>query len=223
MNKLTIRKQGAKNHYDQNYFNWQKDKNLFGAMANKFLFANFIEENAKVLDFGCSSGYYLKLFNNIERYGVEVNDIARAAAEKNKINCFDSTDKLPQNHFDQIISNHALEHTENPLQELKNLYKSLIPGGSICIVVPLETRYEKYKENNTNYHLFTWSPINMGNLLNCAGFKVLESKVIYHKWVPKYRTIVRLFGWKVFHVLSKTWSFIDRRSYQVRAIAIKQK
>ena len=86
MNKLTIKKQGAKNHYNQNYFNWQKDKNLFGAMANKFLFANFIKENSKVLDFGCSSGYYLKLFNNIERYGVEVNDVARAAAEKNKIN-----------------------------------------------------------------------------------------------------------------------------------------
>ena len=219
---MTIKKEGVKSHYDKNYFNWQKDKNLFGGMANKFLFANFIKGNCKVLDFGCSSGNYLKLFNNIERYGVEVNDIARAAAKKNKINCFDSSDKLPENYFDQIISNHALEHTENPLQELKNLYKSLIPGGSICVVVPLETQYAKYKENNINYHLFTWSPINMGNLLKAAGFKVLESKVLYHKWVPKYKMIVRLFGWNVFHVLSKIWSFIDRRSYQVRAIAIKQ-
>ena len=35
--------------------------------------------------------------------------------------------------------------------------------------------------------------------------------------------IVNLFGWRVFHLLSKAWSYIDRRSYQVRAIAIKPK
>ena len=62
----------------------------------------------------------------------------------------------------------------------------------------------------------------MGNLPTCAGFKVIESKVIYHKWGPNYRKIVRLFGWNVFHLLSKIWSYIDRRSSQVRAIAIKQ-
>ena len=218
MNK---KNKSALSHYDRRYFNWQEDQNLFGAIANKFMFSNFIKENSRVLDFGCSAGNYLKQFENIERYGVEVNNIARALAIKNKIICFNSSDKLPQNHFDQIISNHVLEHTENPLQELKNLYKSLMPGGSICIVVPLDTKYSKYKENDINYELFTWSPMNMGNLLNCAGFRVLESKTIFHKWVPYYRTIVRLFGWKVFHLLSRIWSFINRSNYQVRAIAIK--
>ncbi len=218
---MSSKKSEAIKHYNKIYYDWQEEQNIFGAKANSFMFNKFIKENGKILDFGCSGGSFLNEFENIKRFGVEVNQFARSIAIKNHIECFESSDLLPINYFDQIISHHALEHTENPLGELKKLYKSLVPGGSICIVVPLETKYSKYKERDINYHLFTWSPLNLGNLLDCAGFKVIESKTIYHKWVPKYETIVNIFGWKVFHLLSKAWSFIDRSSYQVRAIAIK--
>ena len=149
-NKMSSKKEAIV-HYNKNYYEWQEDQNIFGARANKFMFNKFIRENAKILDFGCSGGSFLNEFKNIKRFGVEVNKFAREIAIKNNIECFESSALLPKNYFDQIISHHALEHTENPLDELKNLYNSLVPGGSICIVVPLETKSAAYKEKDINY------------------------------------------------------------------------
>ena len=56
----------------------------------------------------------------------------------NNLKVYSSSDELPENFFDTIISNHALEHTDNPFRELKNLHKSL-KKGKICIVVPCES------------------------------------------------------------------------------------
>ena len=39
--------------------------------------------NDKVLDFGCGGGYMLSTFENTEKFGVELNDIAREKAKKN--------------------------------------------------------------------------------------------------------------------------------------------
>ena len=80
----------ALNHYNKNYYSWQKNQNIFGAKSNKFMFNKFIKENIKVLDFGCSSGYFLKQFENISRVGVEVNSSAREIAESNGLICYKS-------------------------------------------------------------------------------------------------------------------------------------
>ena len=210
-------------HYGKKYYEWQSNNNKFGAKANKFMFEKLIKDNQKVLDFGCSGGSYLNQYENIEKYGVEINPIARKAAIENGIKCFSSTTELPNEHFDLIISSNVLEHTENPLQELMNLYKSLKYNGSICIVVPIDNKSYAYQENNLHYHLFSWSPMNLGNILNCAGFKVLESKTLYHKWVPYYQLFVKFFGWRIFHLTSVIYAHLKRDWFQVRAIAVKEK
>ena len=161
-------------------------------------------------------------YKNIDKYGVEINKIARELAIKNGIKCFSSSEELPKEFFDIIISSNVLEHTENPHKELVNLYKSLKYSGLICIVVPIDNKSYPYKENNMHYHLFSWSPMNLGNILNSAGFKVLESKTLYHKWIPKYQLFVKIFGWKIFHLASIIYS-LKRDWFQVRAIAIKEK
>ena len=137
------------------------------------------------------------------------------------VTCFKRSEDLPSNKFDLIISNNALEHTENPLQELKNLRKSLVQGGKICIVVPLDHKTYSYKPNNIDYHLFSWSPMNLGNLLDCAGFKVIESRPYIHKWVPKYRSVVKVFGWNAFHLACRLWGRIERSWCQTLAVATK--
>ena len=37
--------------------------------------------------------------------------------------------------------------------------------------------------------LYSWSPMNLGNLLTEAGYEVLETGVNIHKWPPGYLTI----------------------------------
>ena len=72
----------GKTHYNKEYFNWQSNIGLFGAYANRIKFNTLIQQNQKVLDFGCGGGYLLSTFKEIEKYGVEFNDIAREEAKK---------------------------------------------------------------------------------------------------------------------------------------------
>ena len=135
-------------HYDKNYFKWQSQIGEFGGKANLIKFKNLFKSGQKILDFGCGGGYLLKNIKeaNTELYGVEVNNEAKIISEAKGIKVFSNSSLLPSDHFDLIISNHALEHTDNPLLELKNLHKSLKKDGQICIVVPLDNKSYSYKK-----------------------------------------------------------------------------
>src|SRR5690606_7136957 len=103
----------------------------------------------------------------------EINETAREYAKTIGITLYDNADKIEDNWADVIISNHALEHVENPLGEIKELYKKLKPGGKIVFVVPHERR-KKYVEGNIHNHFFSWAEINLGNLFKHAGYEVVE-------------------------------------------------
>lgn len=211
----------AASHYNQAYFDWYKSVGAFGGVANQIKFIEFIHGGQKVLDFGCGGGYLLSSIDGIDRYGVEINDTARAEAEARGLTCCKTAEQLPDNTFDLIVSDNALEHTENPLQEIRHLRRSLKDGGLICMVVPLDNKSYKYFPGDINYHLFSWSPMNLGNLLDCAGFQVISSKPFVHKWVPRYNKFVKLFGWEAFHVASRIWGRIETSWCQTRAVAVK--
>jgi 2-polyprenyl-3-methyl-5-hydroxy-6-metoxy-1,4-benzoquinol methylase len=82
--------------------------------------------------------------------------------KKNGIRHFSSSvealDHLGSGVADVIISNHALEHTLNPLQEIKNLRRLLKTGGTIHFVIPCDSINYEYDPKDINYHLFSWSP-----------------------------------------------------------------
>jgi SAM-dependent methyltransferase len=208
-------------HYNKDYFNWQKKVGLFGAEANKIKFESLISNGQKVLDFGCGGGYLLSTYENIEKYGVEINESAIEDAISNKLNIYKSSKDLPENFFDLIISNNALEHCDNPLVELKELHRSLKKGSKICIVVPCDNIKSKYFEKDPHQHLYSWSPANLGNILSVAGFKILETKPFLYKWFPYRYKLKKYMNWKIFHFLCKIWAKIDNTSYQIRAIAEK--
>ena len=182
-----------------------------------------LKPGQKILDFGCGGGYLLKNINetNTKLFGVEVNKEAKKIAKTNGVKVFSNSNLLPANYFDLIISNHALEHTDNPLLELKNLHKSLKKNGQICIVVPLDNKSYSYKKNDINFHFFSWSPMNLGNILTRAGFDVIESSIFFYKWPPYYFFIKRIMPWFFFNLLCKIYSRIDTRSYQTRCLAKK--
>lgn len=208
-------------HYNQDYFSWQKKIGKFGAQANKIKFEKLILDNQKVLDFGCGGGYILSAYNNIDKYGVEINDSAITEAKSNGLKVFKFSKDLPSNFFDLIISNNALEHCDNPFLELKELYRALKPGSKICIAVPCDNIKNKFKETDIHKHLYSWSPNNLGNILDLAGFEVLESKPFLYKWFPHRYALKKYMSWGIFHLLCKIWSRIDNDWYQIRAIGKK--
>ena len=210
-------------HYDKKYFKWQSQIGEFGGKANLIKFKNLFKSGQKILDFGCGGGYLLKNIKeaNTELYGVEVNNEAKIISETKGIKVFSNSSLLPSDYFDLIISNHALEHTDNPLLELKNLHKSLKKDGQICIVVPLDNKSYSYKKNDINFHFFSWSPMNLGNILTRAGFDIIDSSIFSYKWPPYYFFIKKIMPWFFFNLLCRIYSRIDTRSYQTRCLAKK--
>ena len=209
-------------HYSDQYFGWQASIGEFGGWANQSKFTKYLSKDSKVLDFGCGGGFLLKNLRCGLKVGVEVNPAAADAANKNGIEVFSRVEDVPNDYVDVIISNHALEHTLQPLEELKYLYKKLQLGGRIVFVVPCESISCRYEPNDINHHLYTWSPMCLGNLFAEAGFAVVESKAYIHKWPPKYRLIAKVCGRTLFELACRIYGRVSRSSFQVRIVAEKR-
>ena len=159
-----LKVQVCMSHYKEEYFNWQKEVGEFGGIANLFKFEKHIALDDSVIDFGSGGGFLLANLNCKQKIGVEINDVARSYSKELGIESVESIEMVEDNWADVIISNHALEHVENPLSSLKKILSKLKTGGKIIFVVPHE-RKQLYKENDKHQHLFTWSEANLGNLL----------------------------------------------------------
>jgi SAM-dependent methyltransferase len=209
-------------HYDEKYFTWQAPLGEFGGWANLSKFAGYVTARSRVLDFGCGGGDLLKNMDVAKKVGVEVNPSAIETARANGLEVFRSVDEVPDGYVDVIISDNALEHTLQPLSELKALYRKLEPGGKAIFVVPCEAVSSRYEPNDINHHLYSWSPMCIGNLFTEAGFSVIESKPYIHKWPPNFETIVKLGGRRLFEIACRIYGRWERSWFQVRIVAEKK-
>lgn len=210
-------------YYDDKYFAWQVSVGEFGGWADQKKFLEFISPESIVLDFGCGGGFLLKEIVCGKKLGVEVNPYASELAKKNNIEVFEKLGNIKDNYVDVIISNHALEHCLNPLEQLTEMHKKLKASGIIVLVVPCESIACKFKQGDINQHLYSWSPMCIGNLLTEAGFCIIESKAYFHKWPPKHRMLRKIAGVRIFNFLCQIYGSISRSKSQVRVIAKKER
>ncbi len=97
----------------------------------------------KVLDVGCSCGYFLDvaLEQDYDAYGVEFSAVAisAAATETRARITQDDVNKiasLQASSFDIVTAFDVIEHTIDPIQFLQDLKKLLKPGGLLVITTP---------------------------------------------------------------------------------------
>ena len=209
----------SSSYYDSGYFDWQKDVGQFGGKAEVWKFQPYINQTDKVLDFGCGGGFVLKNLSCAEKLGVEINPSARSSCSKLGIEAVADISGVPDNWADVIISNHALEHVSDPLDTLKALRHKIRPGGVVIFVVPCESVKTRFERGNIDRHLFTWSPMNIGNLFEAAGYSVSESKALLHRWMTKPRFVQNIVGWNLFHFGCWIYGRLFTRLSQVRVIA----
>jgi SAM-dependent methyltransferase len=205
-------------HYDGEYFEWQKKIGEFGATVDLFKFRKYIKATDRVIDFGCGGGFMLKALGSAAKIGVEINDLARKFAINQGINTVKDASEIEDNWADVIISNNALEHALCPFNELKKLRSKLKSGGKIVFVVPNEKK-GSWKPNDINQHLYTWTPLNIGNLFIAAGFTIEKIDII-PIWPPKPMQVRKIFGLRLFYLFSKI-SGDFRRWCQIRVVAAK--
>lgn len=215
----------ASQHYDKSYFDWQKNIGAFGGWANSYKFKKTIKKDDVVIDFGCGGGFLLGHLDCRHKIGIEPNasaaDVITGQGIQHFLSPSAALQSLGKESVDVIISNHALEHTLNPLEELKALSGMLKKGGSIHFFVPCDSVNYAYNPDDINYHLYSWSPQNLGNLFCEAGFEIVHSKPYIHKWPPYYQYFAKL-GWPVFNVICKVYAHFSRSWWQVEVLAKKK-
>jgi SAM-dependent methyltransferase len=209
----------AASHYDEGYFAWQKEVGEFAGWADLSKFQPHIGESDTVVDFGCGGGYLLRSLTAGEKIGVELNPTARQEATSQGTRVVASVDELPDGVADVLISNHALEHTERPLDELRALKPKVRSGGTVVFVVPCEGVSHRWKRDDINHHLYSWSPMSLANLFLQAGFDVQSSEPMKHKWTPVSNRMRQLGGRPLFDATSRIYGFLDRRVSQVKLVA----
>jgi cyclopropane fatty-acyl-phospholipid synthase-like methyltransferase len=209
----------AARHYDRAYFEDQRISGEFGGRAELVKYEEFVQPSDSVLDFGCGGGFLLANLKCSDRMGVEVNPDARAVCAAMGVPVVASLDEVPDRWANVVVSNHALEHVVDPHAQLNKLRSKLKPGGKLVLCVPCERYDTAYNPEDTDKHLFTWSPMNAGHLVTLCGFRVVESRLFRHKFPPGYRHLQRFLGWPAFHLTARLWGRLQRKMTQVRVVA----
>lgn len=211
-----------KSHYNEKYFQWQKKAGEYGADQDLWMYEPYITNSDVVLDFGCGGGYMLERLTCKEKYGVDINVIAQKEAKRKNINVFRSIDAMPRElRFNTIISHHTLEHTGNPAEILKKLQKHLGKKGLLVCVVPIDDwrMQKKYSRNDINRHLYTWTPLLIGNLFAHCGYSIKNVDIITRAWLPLSRYYYAYFPKFLYVFLSTIWSILIL-SRQIRIVAV---
>ena len=215
----------ASAHYDAGYFAWQQKSGRLGGWANVDKYRDTVRPADRVLDFGCGGGFLLANLTCAARFGIEPNPAGREMAKSNGVTAFasphDALAALGEGTLDVIISDNALEHALEPYRELQALMPLLKVGGRIHFVVPCEGIGWKFKADDINQHVYSWSPQSLGNLVKAAGYEVEFSRAYIHKWPPRIAYQMQRLGRPAFNFASRVWGHLDRRWFQVEVRASK--
>lgn len=131
-----------------------------------------------------------------------------------------STGALPDAFADVVLSNHALEHSLTPFEDLVALRQVLKPDGRLVHWLPLDdwrARRERHPGADTNHHLYGWTPLHLRNLLEEAGYRVDGVRIVTHAWPPGHLRLRRLPA-PVFDLLARGWAVVRHRR-QLHALA----
>jgi len=158
---------------------------------NSKLVKSIISRKAKILDYGCGYGFFVKemLEEGFNISGMDISDIRLATARafcKNAI-FFTNEEEIPHNYFDCLTLFHVLEHTPNPLIFLGSIKQYVKKGGKIIIEVPnLDDHLLKISNEYKDFywkkeHIFYFNKKTLTKYVNLAGLSVV--KVVYfQRW-----------------------------------------
>jgi SAM-dependent methyltransferase len=158
---------------------------LVRAMASRKArrFSRGLTKGARVLDIGCGRGTLLRDLADLgfEVHGVEVSEEAtRGADERAEIRIAWTLAEAdyPAESFDLTILWHVLEHLSAPLETLREIHRTLRPGGRLSLAVPnfssAQARWagQAWFHLDPPRHLFHFSMPALLKALDDCGFEV---------------------------------------------------
>jgi SAM-dependent methyltransferase len=214
---------GDSKHYDARYFAWQNKDAALKARLKVQKLAPYVGAGDTVLDFGAAGGGMLAGLPGAVKIGVEINDVAREAAKRDfGLDMRKTLADVPDGTADVVVSNHTLEHLSAPYDALCQLRPKLKPGGRLVLLLPIDdwrTRdSQNWHQDDINRHFYTWTPMNLGNLLDEAGYAPQELRII-HRTMIRFAPRLTWLPDPVFDKLSLLWSHLRHRQ-ELLAVAV---
>ncbi len=171
---------GGSTHYSEDpgtaYFAFRAARRRPGLQRRKAAsIADYIKPEWDLLDFGCGTGDILARIDCRSKLGVEINPPSVACARENGLNVVDSLAEAGDGSVDAALAYHSLEHVDHPAGILAEMRRALRASGRLIIVVPAEppaSRAFDHWYDDPNQHLFSWTPLSLGNLVTSVGFEV---------------------------------------------------
>lgn len=111
---------------------------------------------------------------------------------------------FPKNHFDEIYASHLLEHVEDVLKVMEELYRMLKPGGVLIANVPYYSSSGAFQDP-THKHFFADDTAKFYFILNSYDkkfkFGLVRQKLVYtrpFRYIP-FRNLMRYLFLNVVH------------------------
>lgn len=144
-------------------------------------------KKGRILDIGCSGGFFLKFFKNEgwDVLGIEPSPTAINYARNQNVDIINAfLEDIPLvdlGKFDAINMSFVLEHVFDPINTCKMCYKILNKNGLLCIETPndfspLQQIVKKTLKKSSYWiaypdHINYFTPQSLENILNRVGFK----------------------------------------------------
>ncbi|MDL2363299.1 MAG: class I SAM-dependent methyltransferase [Patescibacteria group bacterium] len=170
------------------------------------LLYKYINDNAKVLDIGCSSGSFgaaLITSKNCTVDGIEIFHDDAVAASKQLRNVYEvnvEADQLTEitDKYDFIVFADVLEHLIDPVLALTNVKKLLKPNGSVIYSIPnmahisirlalLKGDFD-YTETGLldETHIHFYNQKNIERIFSESGYVISDQKYTYANYPVKF-------------------------------------
>jgi 2-polyprenyl-3-methyl-5-hydroxy-6-metoxy-1,4-benzoquinol methylase len=151
----------------------------------------------KLLDVGCSGGWFLDVMRGWDCHGNEIvesdAEIARRRYGDAIVSGSFEDYPLREDYFDVITLQDVFDHIPEPVPALQKCHRMLKPGGLIVIKVHnISCLYAKLSGKSfyaiiPPSHLFYYNKHTLTRVLSSAGFETVEARFIGH--LLKVRTV----------------------------------
>jgi 2-polyprenyl-3-methyl-5-hydroxy-6-metoxy-1,4-benzoquinol methylase len=212
------------NHYNEGYYApWLKDQHSRRKMWKRRLKkVQHFKSEGRLLDVGCGYGDFLyeARQNDFEVYGTEISKYAVNYAKDNiGIEVFEGVLKeadFADNFFDVVTFWHILEHTTDPLSNLREAGRILKPDGILIVAVPNFQNYiyriaytvfklrppKFFTQEDRELHLYFFSANTLKKMLEKAGFVPLKFDIDKERIMIRERILdmIALALYKIFRV-----------------------
>lgn len=161
-------------------------------------FAAQLPPGSRVLDAGAGNAPYRPLFKQ-HRY--ETADRHRSSTYVCDLHAVPIEDAA----FDAVVSTQTLEHTQDPLQVLRELHRVMKPGAPILLSAPFV--YQEHLQPNDFYR---FTSFGFRHLFEAAGFQVHAVEWL-EGWFGTLSYLLRMASDEIARLDATGYSPIDRR------------